>query len=151
MISIYSLKASPTEGSFNMIPEFVGNNIGKEGYFTLLSVDQEDGREDEFVGIAQFRVNMTVKEMYIAELVYIYVTRNYRFMDAGFKLVQKINEILKSQEVDVIATSIPYNEKGEVISDITEQEIEHFFKECGFITVQDKDRNRIRQFKLTRR
>ena len=150
MIKIYSLKETSSNSSFNMIPEYVVSNIGKEGYYTLLATDKKD--EDEaFVGIAQFCVDINVRGKFFAELVYIYVAENYRLMDAGYKLMQKVGDILRDQEVDVITATIPYNEMGEVISDISEQGIGIFFRECGFLTAREDSGKRPRLFKLTRR
>ena len=150
MIRIYSLKEKPSNSSFNMIPEYVVSNIGKEGYYTLLAIDKKDEAE-AFVGMAQFYVDINVKGTFFGELVYVYVVEAYRLMDAGYKLIQKVNEILREKEVDVITATIPYNEMGEVISDITEQGIDIFFRECGFITAKDDPGKRPRLFKLTRR
>ncbi len=150
MIKIYSLKETSSNSSFNMVPEYVVSNIGKEGYYTLLATDQKD--EDEaFVGIVQFSVNIGGRGNFFAELLYIYVAENYRLMDTGYKLIQKANDILRDQEVDVITATIPYNEKGEVISDISEQEIGIFFRECGFLTAEQDSGKSPRLYKLTRR
>ena len=137
MIKIYTLSEKADDISFNPGPDMVMENIGKEGYYTLISVEEKapgntDG--DEFAGLAQFYVDMTARGMYIAKLIYVYVDRKYRLQDVGYKLVHKVSEILKEHEVDVIAVNIPYDEKGEVLSDISVQEIEIFFRECGFIS-----------------
>ncbi|WP_024867005.1 hypothetical protein [Butyrivibrio sp. FCS014] len=151
MTRIYSIDEAPLEGSFAGIPDFVFKNVGQEGYFTLLSVDSEDGKEDDFVGIAQFYVGMTSRGLYYAELVYIYVTEGFRHNEEGLRLVRQITQILKSQDVDVILTDIPYNEDEEIISDLEENEIVLFFRECGFIPALDDKDERQRLIKLTRR
>ena len=150
MINVFSVKEIDSDLSFNNVPESVTTNIGKAGYFTLISVDQEDYGE-ELAGLAQFYVDMTKRELFYARLEYIYVTRGYRRHDVAFQLLQNVNNILKKQEVDVITINIPYNENGEVDSDISEQEIKKFFKECGFISAQSTSGRTSRLYKLTRR
>ena len=154
MIKIYTLSEKADDISFNQGPDMVMENIGKEGYYTLISVEEKtpgntDG--DEFAGLAQFYVDMTAGGMYIAKLIYVYVDRKYRLQDVGYKLVHKVSEILKEHEVDVIAVNIPYDEKGEVLSDISVQEIEIFFRECGFMPAKRDTSENVGLFKLTRR
>ena len=103
------------------------------------------------MGIAQFYVGISAAGRFIAELVYIYVAEGKRHNEEGMRLVRQITQILKSQDVDVILTDIPYNEEGEIISDLEENEIVLFFRECGFIPALDDKDERQRLIKLTRR
>ncbi|MBE5827390.1 MAG: hypothetical protein E7307_12230 [Butyrivibrio sp.] len=151
MTRIYSIRQAPLEGTFTGIPDFVFKNIKQEGYYTLLSVENRDGGEDEFVGIAQFYVGITPGGLYYAELVYIYVAQEKRHNEEGLRLIREITRILKSQDVDVILTDIPYNEEGEIISDLEEKTIVLFFRECGFAPARDDTNERPRLVKLTGR
>ena len=151
MIEIYSIKEISEEVSFAPVPIFVAENTGQEGYYTLLAVDHREGEEDSFAGMAQFYVGITAKNGYYANITYVYVTKPYRLQDVGYKLIQKVNEILTRQQVDVITADIPYNDNGEAISDISEDGIRIFFKECGFIPAKEDDGNSSRLYKFTRR
>ncbi len=142
MTKFYSLNENSSDISFDEFPEFVTSNIGKEGYYTLLSVEEKENEdESDFVGLAQFYLGMNIKGMILAELVYVYVVKEYRGRNEGYKLIQMMTDILKEQDVDAIVTNAP-DDGGET---------EQFFRECGFITARDKEGKRQRQYKLTRR
>ena len=147
MIEIFAIKDNSVGMSFDFLPKFIWENIGGEGYYTLLAIDkaESDGGQDEFCGIAQFYVDMDESGEFYAGLDYIYVDGRHRRKNVGLRLFNKMEEILTSQKVELITTGIPIGDDGEILSDISEDEILAFLKECGFITTEK------RLFKMTRR
>ena len=149
-MKIYTIKEGSYLRSLEQIPDFVARNVTLDGYFTLLAVE-EGSEEDEFMGVAQFYVDMTLKGLYYAELCYIYVADKYRYREAGLRLIGTIIQILSSEDVGIMITDIPKNDEGEVLSDLTEGEIQGFLKECGFIPASDGTDSHAQYFMLTRR
>ena len=47
MIEIYSLRESSLDVSFDFCPKFVTDNLGKDGYFTLIAVDKSEKEQKE--------------------------------------------------------------------------------------------------------
>ena len=133
--------------SFDFLPKFVWNNIGGEGYYTLLAIDKDEsgGGQDDFCGIAQFYVDMDESDEFYAALDYIYVDGSHRRQNVGLRLFNKMEDVLTAQKVDLITTGIPIDDSGDILSDISEDEILAFLQECGFITTEK------RLFKMTRR
>lgn len=149
MINIYTLNDSSFEKTSDLIPDFVADNIGKEGHFTLLAVSGK-GEEEEFAGICQFFLGLASGGQFYGDLLYIYIAGEHRLREVGLLMVEKVQEILRSRKVELLTTRIPYDEYGKVISDISEGEINAFLKECGFIPVKNNEDNGGRYFKLTR-
>ena len=147
-IDIYSLEERIDNMSIGCTPEYVFENISREGYITLLGVYKVDG-EDEFAGIIQMVLDVTTTGVTFGRLVYMFVDENVRGQNVGTQLLQKASDILKSNDILFFMIDIPYDEEGEVISDISENEVKNFFKECGFAAVNDKNHDKALLFKLT--
>ena len=147
-IDIYSLEERIDNMSIGCTPEYVFDNISREGYITLLGVYKVDG-EDEFAGIIQMVLDVTTTGVTFGRLVYMFVDENVRGQNVGTQLLQKASDILKSNDILFFMIDIPYDEEGEVISDISENEVKNFFKECGFAAVNDKNHDKALLFKLT--
>lgn len=147
-IDIYSLEERIDNMSIGCTPEYVFDNISREGYITLLGVYKVDG-EDEFAGILQMFLDITTSGVAFGRLVYMFVDENVRGQNVGTQLLQKASDILKSNDILFFMIDIPYDEEGEVISDISENEVKNFFKECGFAAVNDKNHDKALLFKLT--
>lgn len=147
-IDIYSLEERIDNMSIGCTPEYVFDNISREGYITLLGVYKVDG-EDEFAGIIQMVLDVTTTGVTFGRLVYMFVDENVRGQNVGTQLLQKASDILKSNDILFFMIDIPYDEEGEVISDISENEVKNFFKECGFAAVNDKNHDKALLFKQT--
>ena len=150
MIEIFALKDNSADMSFDFLPAFVWQRIGKEGYYTLVAIDKNDGADDEFRGITQFYVDMDEAGVFFADLGYIYVVKSQRFKEIGLRLFHKVEEILSAQNVELITTALPFDEKDKLLSDVSAEEVRAFLKECGFITARDKEASGGRLFKITR-
>ena len=147
-IDIYSLNDRVNNMSIGCTPGYVFDNISREGYITLLGVYKEDG-EDEFAGILQMFLDITTSGVAFGRLVYMFVDENVRGQNVGTKLLQEASDLLKSNDIDFFMIDIPHDDEGMVISDISENEIKNFFKECGFASVNDKRHDKELLFKLT--
>ena len=151
MIEIFTIKDNSVDMSFDFLPEFVWQRIGAEGYFTLLAIDKNEGQDDKFLGITQFYVDMDEAGVFFAELGYIYVVKGERFKEIGLRLFHKVEEVLSAQNVDIITTALPFDKKGKLLSDVTEEEVRAFLRECGFIAAKGEDAPGGRLIKVTRR
>ena len=147
-IDIYSLEERIDNMSIGCTPEYVFDNMSREGYITLLGVYKVDG-EDEFAGILQMFLDITTSGVAFGRLVYMFVDENVRGQNVGTKLLQEASDLLKSNDIDFFMIDIPHDDEGMVISDISENEIKNFFKECGFASVNDKRHDKELLFKLT--
>ena len=51
MIEIFALKDNSVDMSFDFLPAFLWQRIGKEGYYTLVAIDKNDGADEIFAPI----------------------------------------------------------------------------------------------------
>ncbi|MCR5774134.1 MAG: hypothetical protein K6G42_03520 [Lachnospiraceae bacterium] len=114
------------------IPKHVLSNISAEGYYTLGAVCDPDG-DRVLMGMLQFYVGMSETEDCYAELIHVFVLDEYRRRAAGVRLVNKADSILSGEDIDIFMVRV----SPEDISDLSEEDLESFLKECGFISTKD--------------
>lgn len=136
MINIYNLDDASFNDPNEAFPEYIKRNVDSDGYYTLIAIDSGD-EEEYFAGALQFSVDMTKSGKFFSILRYIYVVPKYRLLNVALRLFAKAEEILTSEDIAVISANFPYNEEGELISDISEEEIDAFLEGCGFIWTKD--------------
>ena len=131
-MNIYTLKEGSVDSLSHFLPLFVTQNIGREGIYTLVATNGE-GTDEQFAGLIQFDVHITENDDFQAELFYIYVVDVFRRQTAGLMLIQKAEGILLSQDVKIFVTKLPYDDKRQLLSDLSQNEIVSFLREAGFV------------------
>lgn len=93
---MYTLYRDDIGGFEDSLPEFVLKNCEKDGCFMIGAVDTDEN----LVGLAQFYVGMLENGEFISDLVYIYVSEEFRRNGAASKMIAKVHSILKQSGLD---------------------------------------------------
>ncbi len=131
-MQIYTLERDDIIPLEQYLPEEVLGHMSEEGYYTLGAYYYPGGGE-VLMGMAQFYADQAVSGEYYAELIHVYVMEEYRRKAVGVRLLKKADFILSGGEIGPFIARISPADTGE----LTEAELEAFFKECGFIVTKD--------------
>ena len=133
---IFTLDKSHLEMMDTELPNYVVDRAADTGYFTIGAVVTEDD-EELLVGAAQFYINITEEGECFAEVIYVYVKDDYRREGIGAKLLERVSRILKKSGVNTSMTLIPASVKSVLKYEMSNEEIESFFKDSSYIALSE--------------
>ena len=135
-MQFYTLEKQDIEPLRQYIPSNTADRTGEEGYFTLGAVCFTE-EEAKLMGMAQFYVDSAADSDCYAELVYVYVTEEYRRQSVGARMVSKADAILSAEGVGVFMTRFSPDDENRPAGELPGDEKEEFLKECGFIATKE--------------
>ncbi len=130
-IKLYTFQKKDMELFGDALPEYVYENIGKNSYFTLGAVGEEE-EQAILLGMVQFHSNVTRKGQYFVEVVYIYVMEEFRRNGVGSKMMDRVTRITKKSDVDNLTLLLPAEEGTEPVMDMPVKGMEEFLEVLGF-------------------
>ena len=116
-MGIYTITEKDKTDFENFFTAEICENIGKDGYFTLASSDDEG-----FVtGVLQFYVYETEDGIITSSISYIYVDEEFRNAGAGTLLLRELKDILAESEINEVTCEV-FSEGSEELISLLENE-----------------------------
>ncbi len=134
-INLYTLKKPQVELFGISVPEFVYAKTQEDGFYTIGAVKEEE-EECTLLGMVQFHTNVTRDGRYFVEVVYVYVTDEFRRDGIGSKLMDRVRKITKNCDVETMTALLPADDESDMDIESPVEEVGEFLDMLGFSKVE---------------